>query len=79
CVVAAAHGGLPEIIRDGATGVLFTPGDHRALAAALAGLRGNPERARELGEAAASDVRGRFGPERMLGHVQDLYARLLVP
>ena len=38
CVVAAGHGGLPEIVRDGETGVLFPPRDHRALAAALADL-----------------------------------------
>ncbi len=76
CVVAAAHGGLPEIVRDGATGVLFTPGDHRALASVLAGLRANPARARELGDAAARDVRSRFAPERMLGRVEEVYARV---
>src|SRR5439155_20906267 len=35
CVVASAHGGLPEILRDGETGVLVPPGDAAALAAAL--------------------------------------------
>ena len=28
CVVAAGHGGLPEIVRDGETGVLVPAGDH---------------------------------------------------
>lgn len=34
-VVAARVGGLPEVVVDGETGVLFTPGDADALAAAL--------------------------------------------
>ncbi|MDP2711684.1 MAG: glycosyltransferase, partial [Solirubrobacteraceae bacterium] len=39
CVVAADHGGLPEIIEDGVSGRLVAPGDVTALARALAGLR----------------------------------------
>ena len=44
--VAAAHGGLPEIVRDGETGRLVPPGDPGALAGVLAELaaysRSNP-------------------------------------
>ena len=46
CVVAADHGGLPEIIDDGVTGRLVTPRDPIALAAALDELRADPRRAR---------------------------------
>jgi glycosyltransferase involved in cell wall biosynthesis len=77
CVVASAHGGLPEILRDGETGVLVPPGDAEALAAALADLRDDPGRRAALGAAAARDVRERFAPERLLERVQDLYDRLL--
>ena len=77
CVVAAAHGGLPEIVRDGETGVLVPPGDVRALALALAGLRGDADRARRLGEAAAKDVRARFAPEALLDGVQGIYETLV--
>jgi glycosyltransferase involved in cell wall biosynthesis len=76
-VVAAAHGGLPEIVRDGTTGRLVPPGDHAALAAALRALADDPETARRLGAAAAEDVRERFALPRMLAEVQDLYERLL--
>ena len=76
-VVAAAHGGLPEIVRDGETGLLVPPGDHRALAAALARLAAEPGLARRLGAAAAEDVRRRFGLRRMVEEVEGLYERLV--
>ena len=44
CVVAADHGGLPEIVRDGETGVLVPPGDPAALARALGALAEDPAR-----------------------------------
>jgi glycosyltransferase involved in cell wall biosynthesis len=77
CVVASDHGGLPEILRDGETGVLVAPGDPGALAHALRGLAADPARRAALGAAAAADVGARFAPERMLDEVQALYDRLL--
>jgi glycosyltransferase involved in cell wall biosynthesis len=76
CVVAAAHGGLPEILRDGETGRLVAPGDHRALAAALADLAGRPDERARLGAAAAADVRERFPPGRPAEAVMETYDRL---
>jgi glycosyltransferase involved in cell wall biosynthesis len=76
CVVAAAHGGLPEILRDGETGLLVTPGDPAALAAALARLRDDAALGERLGAAAAADVRERFAPARFLARTQALYDEL---
>jgi glycosyltransferase involved in cell wall biosynthesis len=75
-LVAAAHGGLPEIVEDGVTGVLVPPGDERALALALRALADDPARARRLGAAASRAARERFAPERMLSGLQDLYDRV---
>jgi glycosyltransferase involved in cell wall biosynthesis len=76
-VIASAHGGLPEIIRDGQTGRLVSPDDPAALAAAAAELFDDPEQRQRLGAAAARDVRERFSPEQLLQSIQDLYDALL--
>lgn len=77
CVVAARHGGLPEILRDGETGVLVTPGDPSALAAAIAALADDPARRDALGVAAAADVGERFSVQRLLTRTQALYDAVL--
>jgi glycosyltransferase involved in cell wall biosynthesis len=52
-VVAAAHGGLVDIVDDGATGFLFPPRDAAALAQVLAKLSGDATLRARLGAAAA--------------------------
>jgi glycosyltransferase involved in cell wall biosynthesis len=76
-VVCTTTGGQGEIIRDGVTGRLVPPGDHRALAAVLRELADDRDGARGLGEAAASDVRERFSRERMLAEIEGCYEGLL--
>jgi glycosyltransferase involved in cell wall biosynthesis len=76
-VIASAHGGLPEIVRDGETGLLVPPGDVRALREAIGRLAAAPALRARLGEAAARHVAERFSRERMLRELQDLYADLL--
>jgi glycosyltransferase involved in cell wall biosynthesis len=77
CVVAADHGGLPDMIRDGETGVLVPPADVGALATALAGLAADPDRCAALAGAAARDIPERFAPEHLLQRTQALYDELL--
>jgi glycosyltransferase involved in cell wall biosynthesis len=72
-VIAAAHGGLPEILRDGETGRLVAPGDARALSEVAASLLDDPAERVRLGVAAAADVRQRFDPARLVAAVQGLY------
>ena len=72
-VIASAHGGLPEIIRDGETGRLVAPGDPAALARVAAELLDDPETSGRLGAAAARDVHARFSPQRLLADIQALY------
>jgi glycosyltransferase involved in cell wall biosynthesis len=77
CVVAADHGGLPEILTDGRTGRLVAPGDPAALAAAIGELRSDPDLRERLGSAAAADVRSRFAPGCLLTRTQELYDNLI--
>ena len=74
CVVASAHGGLPEIVTDGETGRLFSPGDAGDLARVLSEITADPEQGRSLGAAAAQDVAFRFSAERFGAALRALLA-----
>ena len=69
-VVATVSGGSREIIRDGVDGLLVTPGDPRALAAALAAILADTALAGRLAEAGRRRVEscsrwtGRWRPRR---------------
>src|SRR5690606_28888079 len=72
-VIATRHGGIPDVVRDGETGILVDEGDVRAMAEAVAALALHPGRARALGEAARSRIRAEFSIERSI----DSLARVL--
>ncbi|MBA3684126.1 MAG: glycosyltransferase family 4 protein [Planctomycetes bacterium] len=72
-VVAAAGGGVTELVHDGKTGLLVPPRDVAALAAALRTLVVDRSRIRALGQAARSLVAERFDLN-LIGQVaQELY------
>lgn len=75
-VVAARSGGLPEVVAEGETGLLFQTDDADDLARAVAALLADPGLARRLGWAAAARARERFGSERYLEDYVRLYSRL---
>lgn len=62
--VSSRLAAIPELIEDGATGVLVPPGDSVALSAALAALIRDPGRRRELGDAGFARVRAHFAMSR---------------
>ena len=59
-VIAAAIGGLGELVRDGETGLLVPPGEAEPLRAAIVRLAGNLDLAREMGEAGRRRALSRF-------------------
>lgn len=78
-VVASRVGGLPEIVRDGETGVLVEPDDPGALADAVIGLLSDPAGRDALGQAGRADARARFSMDtyavRLAGVVLDRSTR----
>lgn len=65
-VVGSATGGIPEVIEDGATGLLVPPGDARALAASIVRLLREPALRERMGQAGWARARERFTVERMV-------------
>ena len=72
-VVAADVDGLREVIAEQEGGLLVPPGDAGALAGALAGLLGDPERRSALGRAGRERAFRRFGAARMAAEVVEVY------
>jgi L-malate glycosyltransferase len=72
-VVASRVGGLLDLVDDGRTGLLVTPGDPAALAAALESLVLSPARAAALGASAREVVSRRYSFDRMVQGFEDLY------
>ena len=64
-VVATEFGGSPEVVLDGETGLLANPFDVAALAARIAELLRDPERARAMGEAGYRRLQERFTIARL--------------
>lgn len=71
-VVAADAGGPAEVIDHGVTGLLFSPGDVEALAAAMKRLASDPGLRAALGGAARQQAL-RFTPQAVVPLVMDLY------
>jgi glycosyltransferase involved in cell wall biosynthesis len=59
-VVASRISGIPELVEDGRSGILFPPGDSGALADALRRLRASPALRAELGRGARAKVEADF-------------------
>ena len=72
-VVASDVGGIPEMIKDGVTGLLVPPHDAPALAAAISSLLRNHQLADMLGRAGHDLVHERFCLEQMIAEVAEIY------
>ncbi len=76
-VVASDVGGLPELVADGASGLLVSPRDPQGLAAALAVLIGNAGERRRMGDAGQRMRRERWSLEAWIARIEGLYLELL--
>lgn len=72
-VVATRCGGPEEIVDDGVTGFLIPVGDVAAMAAQMADLLGDPERAATMGEAGRRLVNQRFGTAKFRQQLFEIF------
>ncbi len=76
-VVVTGVGGLPESVEEDGNGYIVPPKDPPALAAALARIIADPEKAERFGRRSQELARTRFSWERAARLTQEVYARLL--
>ena len=74
-VIATSVGGNPEIVRQGATGVLVPPNDARTLGRAIRDLCSDREGADALGRQGRMDVERRFTIDRMVDDYAGEYVK----
>ncbi len=76
-VFATRHGGIPEAIENGVSGVLVNERDHAALAAALLEWTANPPALSRLAEEAARAVAEKFEQRAQVGALEEIYLEAL--
>lgn len=72
-VVAAASGGIVDMVVDGKTGFLVPPGDADGLASALGELLSHPDKAQAFGVAGRDRAR-QFTVSAVVSRIEDMYA-----
>ena len=72
-VIAAAIGGIPEIVTDGETGLLFSPGDARALGDRMRWAETHPIEMRQMATNARNVLTERYGANRNYELLMDIY------
>jgi len=78
-LVAAAHGGLLDIVDDGVSGLLVTPRDAASLADAIARLIDDPALRQRMGRAGSERQAQLFSLESQVAKTVDLYRQMLTP
>jgi glycosyltransferase involved in cell wall biosynthesis len=76
-VVASRIGAVTELIRDGETGLQFTPGDATELSAKVEWLWNHPEESKRLGRNARREYEEKYTPERNYQMLMDIYQHAL--
>jgi glycosyltransferase involved in cell wall biosynthesis len=74
-VIASTVGGIPDIV-DAASGILVPPGDAHALAQAMSQLAQDPQRRKQMGQAARDRYEKLFEPAAVLPLLLKTYGRL---
>jgi len=76
-VVGTNAAGIPEIIKDGESGLLVSPANHVELAAAIASLLNDREKRRRLGESGRRRVEEEFSAAKMAARTLEFYSSVV--
>ena len=76
-VIGGAHGGIPDIVEDGVTGLLVPHGDVERLAQALEFLFNDPGRAREMGARGRDRVENEFSFAQFQSRLTQILDKIL--
>jgi glycosyltransferase involved in cell wall biosynthesis len=76
-VIGSRIGGIPELILENETGLLFEPGDTNELSEQIVQLLLNPERAERMGGFGRKRVEKEFSAQKHIERILDLYYSLL--
>lgn len=72
-IVASAVSAIPEVVDDGRTGYLVTPGDAEAFASTIESMLSEESTAATMGEAGRERLESRFAVSRMVTETLDVY------
>lgn len=78
-VVSTYHGGIPELVEEGVSGLLVPERDVEALVEKLGHLMQHPDRWAEMGHAGRTCVETHFDLDKLNDRLVDLYQELLQP
>jgi len=76
-VIASRVGGIPDLVTDGKTGLLFDPHLPATILAAARNVMENPQIRREIADAARAEARQRFHPEVIARAHLEIYRDVL--
>ena len=76
-VIATHHGGIPEAVKDGTTGLLCAENEWEPLRDFLLDLAKNPDRWAQMSQAAADDVRENFAHEAQIAKLEGFYREVI--
>ena len=76
-VVATKVGGVPEIVKDGETGLLVPLNDQASLTRAMEFVIGDLEKGKQMGTCGRRRVTSLFSVEKMVKEYETLYEKVL--
>jgi glycosyltransferase involved in cell wall biosynthesis len=76
-VVATAVGGTPDVVLDGVTGLLVSPGDPASLARAIGRMIRDPNLRQKMGRAGRARIEQHFSIEETVRRTEEMYTVLL--